>query len=533
MSVDVLIRGAALADGDGPVRRADVAVSGSEIAAVGGSLELGDVREVIDADGLLLCPGFIDMHAHSALEPFLRPELEPKVGQGFTTELLHPDGLAPAPVDVAAVDQRRMYLKALEGPGPEAWGWSTFDEYLDALDATRPTTSLVPSIGHCAVRELVLGADNRPPDRSELRAMRHQARQGLEAGARTVSFGMIYLPGMYAATDELEALAQEAALFRVPLMPHVRNEADRVLDSVEEFIGIARRTGAPLHVSHLKVIGNPELVDPLLALLDHASSEIELSFDQYPYGAGCTLLSALLPPWALAGGAHEVLARLRDRAERAAIAQDIQSGLPGWENLYRACGPDAIVIVHAAAARADAIGRSLAAIAEEYYSDPVDATLDLLVEAELDVTMVDHYSSEETVRAIFRHPLGLVGSDGIFGAHPHPRLYGTTGRVLGRYALREGLISVEEAVARLTSRAADRLRLHDRGRVREGLRADLVLLDPDRFIDVATFDDPVRTPPGVVRVFVAGTAVWSDDKPTGARPGGVVRGAVAVAGGRV
>jgi len=532
MSVDLLIRGAELADGDSPLRRADVAVRGDEIAAVGTDLEVPEVREVIDADGLLLCPGFIDMHAHSALEPFIRPGLEPKVAQGFTTELLHPDGLAPAPVDPAGVRDRRAYLRGLEGAGPERWDWSTLEEYLDCLDGARPATSLVPSIGHCAVRELVLGAENRAPDVAELRAMRRAVREGVEAGARTLSFGMIYLPGMYAATDELEALAEEAAVAGVPLMPHVRNEADGLLESVEEFVGIAQRTGASLHISHLKIIGNAELLDRLLALLDDASSAIDLTFDQYPYGAGCTMLTALLPPWALAGGAPRVLARLRDRAERAAMAHDMGYGLPGWENIYRACGPDGIVIAHAGPARADAIGRTLASIGEAQRYDPIEAALNLLVDAELEVTMVDHYASEETVRAIFRHPLALVGSDGIFSARPHPRLYGTTARVLGRYALRERLISVQEAVARLSSRAADRLRLHDRGRVREGLRADLVLLDPDRFIDVATYDEPQQTPPGIVRVLVGGTPVWSDGSPTGLRPGGVVRNTVAVAGER-
>lgn len=519
MEAELLIRGALVADGDGPPRVADVAVDGGRIVAVGTDLAAAGAGASIDATGLLLTPGFVDMHAHSALEPFARPELVPKVAQGFTTELLHPDGLAPAPVDPARRDDRRAYLAGLEGHGPDDWTWAGFDSYLDALDAAGPATSLVPSAGHGAVRDLVIGSGRRAPDAGELRDMRAAVRACLEAGARTLSFGMIYLPGLYAATEELEAVAEEAARVGAPLVPHVRNEAGGVLEAIAEFVGIARRTGAPLHLSHLKLVGHAELVEPLLALLDRAAEDIDLTFDQYPYGAGSTVLSALLPGWALEGGAARVLARLTDRGERARIVRDIEAGLPGWENLYATCGPERITIAHAAAPRAETVGRTLA----ELDGDPLAAALDLLRDTRLDVAMVDHYAEEEVVRALFAHRLGLVGSDGIFGARPHPRLYATAARVLGRYALRERIVSVEEAVARLTSRAADRLGLADRGRIRPGLRADLVLLDPEAFVDTATYDDPCRTPPGVVRVLIAGRAVIEDGTPTGARPGGVVR----------
>lgn len=524
MSWQLLIRGATIADGDGgPLRVADVAVDRDRIVAVAPSLPADGAQEVIEAAGLLLCPGFIDMHAHSALEPFARPELKPKVAQGFTTELLHPDGLAPAPVDPARRDDRRSYLVGLEGAGPETWEWSSFAEYLDALEATRPATTLVPSAGHGAVRDYVIGADNRAPDADELRRMRAAIRDCFEAGARTLSFGMIYLPGLYAATDELEEVAREAARVGAPLVPHVRNEAGECLQSIEEFVGIARRTGAPLHLSHLKLIGHAELVEPLLALLDRAASEVDLTFDQYPYGAGSTVLTALLPAWALEGGAAKVLARVTDADTRARIIADCEAGLPGWENIYGACGPERIFIAQAGEQRDDAIGKTLAQLADERRCHPLEAALDLLADTRLDVAMVDHYATEEVVRALFAHPLGLVGSDGIYGARPHPRLYGTAARVLGRYALREKLIPVETAVARLTGRAADRLGLRDRGRIRPGLRADLVLLAPDELIDTATYEQPRQTPPGVVRVLIGGETVVRDGTATGARPGGVHR----------
>jgi len=526
LSCDLLIRNARVFPGDAPPINADVAVTGDRISAVGYSLAGNGAREVIDAEGLMLCPGFIDMHAHSALVPFDDPRLLPKLGQGFTTELLHPDGLAPAPVDPKRLEDRREYLRALEGEGPASWPWSTLAEYLDALEQTHPGTSLVPSIGHGAVRDRVMAAERRPPSASELAAMRDEIRIGFEQGARSLSFGLIYVPGLFAEFDELVACAEEAASFGAPLVPHVRNEGDNVLEAVGEMIEVARRSGASLHLSHLKVIGRADLVDPLLELIDRSSVDLDLSFDQYPYGAGSTLLSALLPPWAQEGGARGILARLTASHERTAIACDMRRGISGWENLYAACGPERIAIANAASSRDEAIGQTLAELGEALGIDPLNAALDLLVDTRLNATMVDHYATEATVRTIFSHPLALVGSDGIFGSHPHPRLYGTAARVLGRYALRDGLIAVEDAVARLTARAAERLGLRDRGRIAKGLRADLVLIDSKLFIDTATFAEPVSPPLGLCRVVVGGRTAWLNGEPQDARGGEVVREAL-------
>jgi N-acyl-D-amino-acid deacylase len=523
MTFDVLIKGARVLPGDSPALHTDVGIAGDRIATVEHSLPATNAAEVIDATGLMLCPGFIDMHAHTALESFRDPRLEPKVAQGFTTEVINPDGLAPAPVAEDGRHERQAYLRPLEGPGPERWTWTTFSEYLDGLAETRPAITLVPSIGHNAVRDLVMGGADRRPDREEIRAMREEVRLGFEAGARTLSFGLIYMPGAFSETEELIELADEAATFGAPLVPHVRTEADGVLRAMGEMIEVSRRSGAPLHLSHLKVIGNPELVEPLLALIDEASADVDITFDQYPYGAGSTVLSSLLPPWAHAGGPSDTLRRLDDPGQREAVARDVERGLPDWDNSYGACGPENIVIIHSPPAQAEVVGKSLAEIGEERGCDPFVAALDLLKESKLDVTMINHYATEEMVRTVFRHPLQLVGSDGIFGDRPHPRLYGTAARALGRYALEEKLIPTDEAVARLTSRAADRIGLADRGRIREGLRADLVLLDPERFIDTATYDDPKQIPAGVERVIVAGRTVWTGTGHTGELPGGVVR----------
>jgi len=524
--LDVLITGATVYPGDAPPFTGDVGVAGSMIDLVTHCHKdrvPPPARVVVDGRGLWLCPGFIDMHTHSGLISFDDPFLTPKLAQGFTTEVINPDGLAPAPVARGRWQERQTYLRPLEGGAPETWPWTTVTEYLDALDGSRPAVSLVPSIGHGAVRDLVVGGARVAPTPDQLRAMRREVRVGLEAGCRMLSFGLVYLPGAYAATEELVAVAEEAASFGAPLVPHVRNEGHGLLGAISEFIEVARRSGAPLHISHLKSLADESLIEPLLNLLEEAATEIDLTFDQYPYGAGSTLLASILPGWAQEGGASGTLQALGGRTDRRRIAHDIAHGLPGWENILGTLGPENIEIANAAPPNGDAVGLTLAEIATRRGSDPVVAALDLIRESRLDVTMVLHYASDDAVRTIARHPLMLVGSDGVFGARPHPRLYATAPRFLGRFAIREGLIPVDEAVARLTSRAADRLGLTDRGRIAPGKRADLVLLDPARYVDDATYADPCRSPEGIAEVWVAGQSAWRDGAPTGARAGGVIR----------
>ena len=536
MTLDLVIRGATVVPGDGPSLTADVSIASGAIVGVEPLVtdrhkdDSPAAAHVMDATGLLLCPGFVDLHAHSALSPFVDPLQAPKLAQGFTTEVICPDGLAPAPVSRDRWQDRRDYLRALEGPGPEEWEWESVEEYLAALDGTRPATSLVSSAAHGAIRDLVVGPDDVAPTAAQVREMRAHVRAAIEAGARMLSFGLVYLPGAHARQDELVAVAEEAAVAGIPIVPHVRNEGAGLLDAIGEMLEVARRSGAPLHVSHLKALADERMIPRLLELLEEASEELPVTFDQYPYGAGSTLLASVLPRWTQEGGADATLARLDLPGDRARIEADIATGLPGWENLLGTLGPDRISIVAAAPPNEEAVGRTLADLARE--RDPacddklqaaVDAALDLLRGSRLDVTMILHYAGEDAVREIARHQLQLVGSDGIFGPRPHPRLWGTAARFLGRYALRDGLVPLEEAVARLTARSADLLGLSDRGRIAPGLRADLVLLDPDRFVDTATYDVPCGPPDGVVGVWVAGERVWQDGVPTGARPGGVVR----------
>ena len=466
------------------------------IVAIGDGLD-GDV---LDATGAMLCPGFIDLHAHSALAPFDDPLLAPKILQGFTTEVICPDGLAPAPV--ADWRARRAYLRALEGDGPAEWPWSSFAEYLDALDATRPAMTLVPSVGHGAVRDFVVGGERVPP---RLEEMRREVRLAFEAGARMLSFGLVYFPGAYADTDELVAVAEDrgrvrrAARAARPQRGPRRPRGGRGDDRGRTPLGCA---APPLA---------PEVARRRVADRAAARARRRRGRDVRPVPVRRGLDAARVAAAGVgAGGRRRRDARARTRPElRARIAHDVEHGLPGWENQLGELGPERIVVG----------GRTLA----ERGGDPVETVLDLLVETELSAQMIIHYASDEAVRTIAAHRLQLVGSDGIFGEHPHPRLYGTAPRFLGRFALREGLLPVEEAVTRLTARAADRLGLSDRGRIAVGQRADLVLLDPERYVDNATYDDPKRSPDGVLGVWVAGERVVDDGRVTGARPGGVLR----------
>ena len=496
----VVIRGAKVYPGDAPPFAADVGIADGRIAAVGG--EMGG--EVVEADGLWLCPGFIDVHVHAALRSWDDPLFPESLAQGVTTQVICPDGLAPAPLAPGRWRERRDYLRALEGPGPDEWPWTTFAEYLDALDASRPAISLVPSIGHGAVRDTVIGGEDRPPTPEEHEAMRREVRAGFEAGATNLSFGLVYLPGAHADTDELVAVAEVAAEFGAPLVPHVRNEGDGLLAAIDEMLEVSRRSGASLHVSHLKSLADESLIEPLLERLEAGGA----TFDQYPYGAGCTLLASLLPAWAQEGGAAATLVRLRDPAAVARIAHDVEHGLPGWENLLGTLGPEAIVVESETVANRG--------------GEPVETIAELLLESDLGVQMIMHYASEDAVRKIAAHPLMLLGSDGIPGERPHPRLSGSAARFLGGFAIRDGLVTPDEAIARLTARAADRFGLADRGRIEVGQRADLVLLDPAAYVDRATYDEPLLLAEGVTGVWVGGERAWADGAPTGARAGGVV-----------
>ena len=524
---DLLLKHGRVVDGTGsPWFRADVAVRGDRIAAVGPDLP-PLARTVVDLAGRIVAPGFIDMHSHHDLFHMSHHTCDPKVLQGVTTELVGQDGCGPAPVRPDFVAQRRENLAPLDGDPDLDWNWPTFSAYLDALARTPGATNVAALVTHGAVRSVVMGHEPRPATPVELAAMRPLVAEAMEAGAKGLSTGLIYNPCAYADTAELTALYAETAARGGILVAHVRNEADGLPEALQEMAALHGSTGVPLHISHLKIIGrrNWHLADAVLGFFETSrAAGIDITFDQYPYTAGSTLLSVLLPPWAREGGVEPTLARLRDPAVRDRMRQDIARGIPGWENIAGLCGWDGIMVAGVASpANRDLEGQDIAGMAKRRRADPFDVVADLLLEERMQVSMVDFYGCEENVRAFAAHRLQTVGTDGIVAGRPHPRLYGTFPRILGRFVREEGLQPLEEAVRKMTGAAASRLGLADRGIVRPGLAADLVVFDPEIVEDRASYNFPELRPVGIDWVFVNGVPVVERGAVTGATPGRALR----------
>ncbi|NUR24418.1 MAG: D-aminoacylase [Catenulispora sp.] len=524
---ELVFRGATVVDGSGADRYlADVAVTGGAIADIGTPGGLSASR-VIDADGLVLAPGFIDMHAHSDLRTLVEPEHPSRVTQGVTCEVLGQDGLSYAPVDDTTRNALRSQIAGWNGD-PEGfdWDWRTVGEYLDRLDRGMAVNAcyLVP---HGTVRMLAMGWENREPDRGELDRMRELVAQGMREGAVGLSSGLSYTPGMYARTDELVELCKVVAAHGGYHSPHQRSYGAGALEGYAEMIEISRRSGCPLHLAHATMnFGiNTGRADEFLALLDAAIAEgCDISLDTYPYLPGSTTLAALLPSWSAEGGPEAMLARLEDPAARERIRGDVEErgsdGNHGMVVDWRTVQISGVRNPELASV----VGRNVAEIAEDRGVTGTEAFFALLLEDRLGSTIMLHVGNEENVRAIMRHPAHTAGSDGLLvGARPHPRAWGTFVRYLAHYSRDLGVLTLEETVAHMTGRPARRLRLERRGLVRVGYHADLVLFDPLTVRDAATFDAPREAAVGVREVLVNGVGVLADGRPTGALPGRALR----------
>ncbi|MFI0366227.1 amidohydrolase family protein [Actinomadura sp. 1N219] len=517
-----VIRGATVVDGTGaPGRVADVTIGEGRITEIGDGLS---GTTVIDADGLVLAPGFIDMHAHSDLALLIEPDHLAKVSQGVTTEVIGQDGLSYAPVDDATLaDTRRAIAGWNTDPPGFDWSWRTVGEYLDRLDQGIAVNAcyLVPQ---GTVRMLAVGWEDRPPTEAELDRQRELVATGMREGAVGMSSGLTYVPAMYADDAELAELCRVVGSLGGFYAPHHRSYGAGALEAYAEMVELSRRSGCPLHLAHATMnFGvNRGRAPELLSLLDDAIADgCDITLDTYPYLPGSTTLAALLPSWASAGGPSALLARLHDPAEKARIrhAMEVEGsdgchGVPAeWETIEISGSPDASVV-----------GRTVAQLAAASGRPEFDVYCERLIADDLATTILQHVGHEENVQAIMRHPCHTGGSDGLLAAaKPHPRAWGTFPRYLGHYVRELGVLSLEECVAHLTGRAARRLRLEDRGLVRPGYHADLVLFDPATVRDTATFDDPKQQAEGVVHVLVGGTPVISGGRHTGALPGRSLR----------
>lgn len=525
-----LVRGALVLDGTGrPGETGDVLIADGRIQRVGGRIEeLPPATRVVDADGLALAPGFIDMHAHSDLAVLTDPAHLAKVSQGVTTEVVGQDGLSYAPATPAAIAVLREQLAGWNGvPDGLDLGWATIGAYLDAVDAARPAVNVAALVPQGTVRLDVVGASDRPASVDEIAAMRAIVDRGMHDGAFGMSSGLTYVPGMFAGTDELVALCEVVAAHGGVYVPHQRSYGADALAAYAEMVEVARRSGAALHLAHatMNFAVNRGRAGELVALLDAAlASGVELTFDTYPYLPGSTTLAALLPSWAAAGGPAATLDRLRDPAARVRIAHELDvvgtdgcHGVPvDWETIEISGVRDP--------ALGDRVGRTVAALAARSGDPASTVALDLLVADRLGTGILQHVGDEANVRTMMAHPRHTGGSDGILvGEKPHPRAWGTFPRYLGRYVREEGVLRLEDAIVHLSARPAALLGLTDRGRIAPGLVADLLLVDPATVDDRATFAEPRRQAAGIPWVFVAGEAVVEEGERTQARPGRALR----------
>jgi N-acyl-D-amino-acid deacylase len=492
--VDLVIRHATVYDGSGrEPRAADVGVTGATIEAVG-DLSTTHAGSEVDAAGLALAPGFIDVHSHDDFAVFLMPDMEFKVGQGVTTDVVGNCGLGAAPFDSAqgylrffGADDHRDALPA----------WRTYGDYLDAIDTDPPSLNVAVLAGHGTIRLDAMGNERHAPSDAELARMIDTLDAAIDAGCVGFSSGLIYEPGRYAQTDELVALAREMAGTGALYASHMRNEGRGLVDSVVETIRIGDDGGVPVQISHHKASGREAwgLVKESLAIIDVARARgVDVTADQYPYTAGSTNLFAVL----------------QNHEEGTAGVGEAE-----WHNIVLVSAP----------AHTEWEGKSLEALGAEFGTDATEAARRIVDAEGYGAIVVIESINEQDVRTVMAHPTTMIGSDGIptFGGKPHPRLYGTFARVLGHYVRDTGVLSLEGAIHRMTGMPAAKFGLAGRGVIAPGAAADLVLFDPATIDDVATYEAPRQHPTGIVSVWVNGTAAVRDGAHTGERPGRALR----------
>ncbi|MCL4302867.1 MAG: D-aminoacylase [Anaerolineae bacterium] len=523
---DLLITGGRLIDGTGtPWYWADVAVQGDRIVALGPLAGVA-AKRVIKAEGRIICPGFIDVHTHSDLYPLYNPLMEGKIRQGVTTEVVGHDGLGLAPVTPQTATQLREQLAGWNGRPDLDWDWGTITTYLDRFE-NQVAVNVATHVPHGTVRMAVMGMDNRPPTPEELHQMQQLIDQGMREGAIGLSTGLTYAPAMFASDEEVVELCRILRPYNGFYCPHHRNYGMQALEAYYDSIEIGRRAGVPVHLTHchLGYAINKGRAPELLAAIDHARADgIEITLDTYPYLAGNTYLHAFLPYWMHEGGTEATLARLKSpdiherlRHEMEVSGSDGFSGVPmGWEMLQIG----GIMGEHDPAL----VGMFVPDAAARAGQTPYEFFVDLLLQTRLGVSCLAHIGNEENVQMILQHPAHVVGSDGILvGGRPHPRGWGTHVRFLAHYVRDLGLLSWAEGIRKMTSATARRIGCLDRGIVRPGFMADLVVFDPNTLRDTATYENPISYPEGVHFVAVNGVLVIDESQPTGATPGRALR----------
>ncbi len=530
---DVLITGGRIVDGIGtPWFRADIGLSGGRIAAIG---ELGDsdAKIKVDATDLVVAPGFIDMLGQSEFNILVDGRAASKTTQGITTEVTG-EGSSIAPVNERMMEAQRERYQHFN----VAQDSRTLREYFERLETrSRPAVNIASFVGAGGVRDYVIGREDRPATAPELEQMKRLVAQAMEDGALGLSTSLQYVPDRFSSTDEIVELAKVAAEYGGIYITHQRSEAGAIFESLDEVFTIAERARIPAEVWHLKTAyrANWGKMPDVLARFEAARARgLDVSANQYPYNRASNGLDACLPIWVLEGGTEQMIERLREPALRQKIKTEMADGSSAWENQWYGSGGAEGVMV-SSVLNPDLRqyeGMTLAEIGESMKKDPRDALMDLVIEDNANTSCIISILEEEDVRTALRHPLisidtdsGARAEDGpLSESKSHPRAWGTFARILGKYVREEKLLTLEEAVRKMTSRPALRVGLLDRGILRPGMAADITIFDPAQIADKATFEDPNHYSVGISYVFVNGRAVIRDGLPTEERPGQVLRG---------
>ncbi|MDO9508349.1 MAG: D-aminoacylase [Thermovirgaceae bacterium] len=527
---DMILRNGRIVDGSGnPSYVGDIGIIDGVIERIGPISE--EAPETVDARGRVVTPGFIDLHNHCDHNILAFPDVENFIMQGVTTSLGGNCGISMMPLNPEFRELAKDYLSPFLHPGFEHdWKWKNVGDFCEKIKESGTTQNLGFLLGHGTLRIAAKGFDSGPPTPEEMKTMKELLVEGMEEGAFGMSAGLIYSPGSYATTDEISEVASIIREYGGIFTIHIRNESNLMIESIDEAICIAEKSGIALHISHLKAGGRPNWgkVHGALAILEEARGRgLNATCDAYPYNAGMTTITALLPPWVLEGGVDRMIARLADAGDRERMTKDFQDRAAGFENWIKTTGWANIKIGGCPSNRRYE-GMSLEEIIGENTSDPFGAFFDWLLEIGCNATMILFSLHEGDVDAVIKHPLSCVVSDGWItsptaGGKPHPRGYGTFPRFLARYVREKRLLRLEEAVRKITSMPAGIMGLKDRGMLKEGFRADLVVFDPETIRDKATFEDPHRFPEGIDLVVVNGETAVRKGTLTGARPGAILK----------
>src|SRR2546427_1660733 len=529
---DVIIRNGTVYDGTGAEpRQADVAIRGDRIVGVG-DFKSATAKTIIDANRLVVAPGFINMLSWSNASLIQDGRSQSEIRQGVTTEIMG-EGESMGPVN----DRVREHMLREQGDVKYDIKWNTLAEYLRYLESRGVSCNVASFIGATTIRENVIGFEDKPPTPEQLDQMRELVRKEMEAGALGIGTSLIYPPAFYAKAEELIELCKVAAKYQGKYISHRRSEGNQLLKAVDELIRISREAGIPAEVYHIKAAGkqNWGKLDNLLSRIEAAQKEgLKITADMYTYTAAGTGLDACLPPWTEDGGYPALFKRLRDQATREKIAAEVSKDSDAWENVYTGTGsPDRILLVGFKSEKLKPLtGKSLAEVAKMRGKDPITTIMDLISEDQSRIESIYFLMSEENVKKELAKPWISFGSDeasqapeGVFlKSNPHPRAYGNFARVLGKYVRGDKVIPLAEAVQRLSGLPATNLGLDHRGFVQDGMFADVVVFDPATIADRATFDKPHQYAVGMKRVFVNGVQVLKDGDHTGAKPGRALAG---------